>query len=235
MKIPDPILLVDTETTGLEPPAAKLIEIGAILYSTSMQCSLISIATLLQHSDGTVNDAERVNKIPTAAIQLRPFSGEYLRMTTAALDTIDRMRMQAEVFIAHNAEFDQRFLDGPAWKQKPWLCTKSDFSFTRARAGLSLRDLALEYGVGIGVAHRALVDVQLMAEIFSRMTPSELETEFLLAMRPRNEYRAIGGMDLNPKFKEAGFRWNGEKKMWHKKMAEADTALLPFEVRRVNP
>lgn len=38
-------LIIDTETNGLED-TAQIIEVGAILYSVTNQCSLIEFATL---------------------------------------------------------------------------------------------------------------------------------------------------------------------------------------------
>lgn len=225
MKIPDSVLIIDTETEMI--PTENVLEIGVVLYSVKHQAVQAIASTLIPTSWG--NNAEKINKIPpnllSEASQL--LEGD-VRKVFARMQTI------ADVFIAHNAEFDYGMLSPDKnWASRPWLCTKSDFMWQRARPGLSLRDLALEYGVGVASAHRAVTDCLLIAEIFNRLSRDEIETEFLLALREKFWYRAAVDFKENQLAKDAGFRWDGEKKLWVKKMAEADTAMLPFKVHRL--
>lgn len=41
------VLIIDTETTGLEPENGQVIEIGAILYSVSHQTTIQQVSVLL--------------------------------------------------------------------------------------------------------------------------------------------------------------------------------------------
>src|SRR5690606_28957405 len=100
-----------------------------------------------------------------------------------------------------------------------------------SKPGQSLVNLALDHGIGVSSAHRALTDCQLIAALFDRM--DDLPGMFQHAMRPKSTYRAIVSYDDRQLAKDAGFRWNGDDKTWTRRMADEDAAAMPFEARRV--
>lgn len=219
-------LIIDTETTGLTPQTAKLIEFGAVLYSVKNQTTLVQYSTLLPCDQ---NPLVKVNRISDAALaEIEP--GWY------ADTLVDRLRASADVIVAHNAEFDRQWLGG-AWRDvqtaKPWLCTMTDFDWPQQnKPGDSLVNLALAHGIGVASSHRALSDCQLIAALFDRMT--DLQAMFMRAMRPKFLYEAQVSYDDREKAKAMGFRWEPEKtgKRWVRRMAEEDAFALPFLTRR---
>lgn len=217
-------LILDTETTGLDD-SAQLIEIGVILYSVKNQCSLQEFSTLLP---ATSNDAEPINRIKVAALLEMVSVGE---KTSVLLDFLNA----SDCVVAHNAEFDRGvlkrwslFFDGDL----PWLCTMADFKWPLATRGQgSLINLALEHGIGVASAHRALTDCRLIASLFDRM--DGLQEMFQVAMRPRGLFQALVSYDDREQAKQAGFRWNGADRTWTRTMAIEDAAQLGFQVRRL--
>lgn len=114
-------LIVDTETTGLDPKVDTVIELGAVLYDVVNQCSLVSFSTLIR---GESNAAESVNRIPVAAIRtfdvgleirdaFHSVSHPWSVVTESLID-------DADVIVAHNAEFDRSFLSGAPWNSLPF-------------------------------------------------------------------------------------------------------------------
>jgi DNA polymerase-3 subunit epsilon len=216
-------LIVDTETTGLDPKAHDIIEIGVVLYSVEHRTSLISFSTLQYAAD---NAAENINGISPAALD--DIEQKYpLDLSTI----IEPLIADADVIVAHNAEFDRAWLAGP-WHSKPWLCTKFDFRWPRqTREGESLVALALSHGIGVASAHRALTDCSLIAALFDRaqLFGGDLQAMFAHAMRPKATFLSLAPFEEKDKVKAAGFQWDGTSKRWTRRMAIEDAAALPFK------
>lgn len=222
-------LIIDTETNGLDD-AAQVIEVGAILYSVENQCVLQEMSTLLP---ALKNDAEPINRIKVSALD------EILqtRSVSFAQELLFAMSKAADVYVAHNAEFDEKKTFGDTrllpLASLPWVCTMSDFKWPlAAREQGSLINIALEHGVGVASAHRALTDCRLIAALFDRM--SDLESMFAVAMRPKALFVGLQPFDDNQLAKDAGFKWDRlVPKKWSRMMAIEDAAKLAFPVRQI--
>jgi len=196
-------LILDTETSGLEE-SAPVIEIGAVLYSVENQCSLQEMSTLLP-ADG--NAAEAINRIKAAALD----EIELTRSVSLAMELLFAMSRSADVFVAHNADFDSKRLFGNTdflpLASLPWLCTMSDFKWPLAtREQGSLINIALDHGIGVASAHRALTDCRLIAALFDRM--ADLQSMLQIAMRPKALFVGLQPFDDNQLAKDAGFKWD---------------------------
>lgn len=223
-------LIIDTETAGLED-AAPVIEIGAVLYSVENQCSLQELSTLIPAHE---NPAEPINRIKAEALQ----EIECTRSTSCAMELLFSMSRSADVFVAHNAEFDSKRLFGNTQflplASLPWLCTMADFKWPLAtREQGSLIGLALDHGVGVSSAHRALTDCRLIAALFDRM--DDLPSMFAVAMRPKALFVGLQPFEDNQLAKDAGFKWDRlVPRKWSRMMAIEDAAALGFPVRKVD-
>ncbi|WP_139324954.1 3'-5' exonuclease [[Limnothrix rosea] IAM M-220] len=117
----DLLLIVDVETTGLDPKEDEVIELGAILYSVKEACTLQQFSTLFPV---TQNPAENINKISPQASQQLDSQGitPFILLTKNWID-------QADYLVAHNAQFDRQWFGRNFLVQvnKPWLCTYDDF------------------------------------------------------------------------------------------------------------
>lgn len=220
-------LIIDVETTGLDPANDSIIEIGAVLYSIEFQTTLSSVSGLWS---APANDAERTNRIPALAIAAVPHDRE-VRLG----ESIVWLLAESDVVVAHNAEFDRAFMEWfglPELRVLPWLCTMFDFKWPQAsRESQSLVTLALDHGIGVSSAHRALTDCQLIAALFDRM--DDLPAMFAHAMRPKAMFRANVSYDDRQLAKGAGFQWDAESRIWKRRMAIEDAETLPFRVTRI--
>ncbi|MGB3494238.1 MAG: 3'-5' exonuclease [Elainellaceae cyanobacterium] len=228
------LLIIDTETTGTDPTQDRVIEIGAVLYSAIHQSTLYQLSFLLYAPD---NAAEPINRIPPAALLVLPDA-----LQQKPLQLLQNMAAEASYVVAHNADFDTQWFDDtnlPILRdcsQNPlqWLCSMADMNWPKqSRSGQSLINLALDHGIGISSAHRALTDCQLLAELFNRLTPYEMSDLVNQALRPKALFRALVSYDNRQLAKNEGFKWHAEDKTWRRRLAIEDADQLPFQVVQI--
>lgn len=235
--VPDTVLILDTETTDLDVNVGQVIELGVILYSVKHQATIQQYSTLLPAQN---NPAEYINRIkPELLTQITT------EQVAESLWMLNNMAKKAQVIVAHNAEFDQKWfgsssngnivlpiLLGSNNQPLRWLCTCTDFNWPRQiRSGQSLIELAAAHEIGIWGVHRALTDCQLIASLFDKM--ENLNAMFEIALMPKFWFQALVTYDRRDLAKKAGFKWFPERKSWEGKMTMEDTKNLPFEVRLI--
>lgn len=167
------VLIVDTETTGLYPEKGALcIEVAALLYSVAHKKVLQTFATFLPCE---TNDVEHVNHI----------KAEWTRSTMATempFRYLNEMAHYSDFIVAHNADFDKKFLATiPPLKdkqlfQKKWICTKANFPWPAPLPRRRLMDVCEAMKVPYVDAHRALTDCTFLADCFSKV--EDLEARF---------------------------------------------------------
>lgn len=226
----DNVLIIDTETNGIDIEKNQVIEVGAILYSVRYQTILQQISFLLP---ATSNDMEKVNHIFLCALQETTFN-----LSLPFWNLFQNMGKLCDYVIAHNAEFDKKWFcdDGrlpslTKYNDKPleWLCTQDDFVFPRQyKNRMSLVDLAITHGIGISTAHRALDDCRLIAELFNRA--DDLQGLFEQALLPRFDCIAKVSYDDRELAKQAGFRWKAATKTWERRAKQSEIDSFPFPV-----
>lgn len=227
------IVILDFETTGLDPAVERGVELGAILYSLAHRTVIEQFATLIR-SDG--NAAEGINKIPAAALLVARDAQHALNRLN---DLVDTATLYGEpVFMAHRAEFDRGFLDaiGPRLVERaPWVCSKFDVEWPLSKLGSSCVEMALAHGVPVVDAHRALTDCTLIAKTIAAVQAGGVDVDALItsALRPKATFQANVSFDDREKAKAAGFRWDGATRRWLRAMAVEDTKELPFPVTQV--
>lgn len=169
-----PIVVLDTETTGLYPGLGhRIVEIGAVRMEnwkvTQEYSQLIQPGRLMDPRSSAVNN------IYDAELEGKPSFSDISDQLAELLD--------GALLVAHNATFDAEFLgmeqfisryerqadQTEATLPNPWLCTlllaRSHFYFGRNNLG----HIARKLGVRMGLAHRALNDVYMTAEVLKRM------------------------------------------------------------------
>lgn len=220
------VLILDTETTGLDPQMNQVIEVAVILYSLEHATALEAFTCLIR-ADG--NEAEAVNRIPAAALVTA-------READAVWERVGALARFADAFVAHRAEFDRSFTPEAVRDALPWVCSKSDLAWPKqTRPEPSLVALALEHDLGVAYAHRALADCDLIARLFTRSRELGVDLVEMMqrGMRPKAEFVALVSYDDRELAKKAGFRWHPDNKTWRRQMFIDDAAALGFKVRQV--
>ncbi|MGA1603827.1 MAG: 3'-5' exonuclease [Prochlorothrix sp.] len=227
------LLILDFETTGLSPDTARPIELGTILYSVEHHTPLAQVSTLIPTWD---NPAQAINRIsPQAAQAAAP-------LAPAVLTLISQWMDQSDYIVAHNASFDRRWLGlhGMPPCDKPWLCTLEDFCWPQAtKKRNSLINLALEHGIGVSSAHRALTDCQLIAALFDRVPnlPALVQQAIDRSRSPNQRIIAEVSYDQRQLAKDHGFRWDKNQKIWQQtlKACEIQPDYYPFPIKIQDP
>lgn len=169
-----PIVVLDTETTGLFPGIGhRVVEIGAVRLENWQPVAEMS--QLIYPERKMDAKASAVNGIFEEDLVGQPTFAEVAPALSALLE--------GALLVAHNASFDAGFLGMEYYianqaaltgsrqpvLPNPWLCTlllaRRHFYFGRNNLG----HIARRLGVRIGQAHRALNDVYTTAEVFKRM------------------------------------------------------------------
>jgi DNA polymerase-3 subunit epsilon len=221
------LLILDTETTGLDPQANSCLEVGVVLFDLPSRQVLAQQSFLLPVAE---NPAEPINRIPAAATN-RPQPWQ------AALVYFETLLAAADVVVAHNAAFDRQWFGHgllPAIT-KPWLCSMEEMRWPperQLRARPSVRDLALAYEIPVWAAHRALTDCIYLAEVFRRC--EDLEELVRLGLEPRALFKAQVSYDQRHLAREAGFRWNDPVAgAWTRRLSDREAEALDFPVQRL--
>lgn len=225
--VPDYLLILDTETSGLDPQEHVCLEVGAILFHVGGRAVLSQVSFLLPARS---NPAQAINGIDPAITQLpQPWR--------QGLACFEAMAARADAAVAHNARFDRQWFgrqELPALAL-PWICSMDDIRWPASRQlrpSPSVRDLALAYGVPVWAAHRALTDCIYLAEVFARC--DDLEQLLQAALEPRELFRAQLSYAERHQAKQAGFRWNNPiPGAWTRRLSAREASALPFAVQPV--
>tara|TARA_B100000579_G_scaffold274855_1_gene227104 strand:+ start:1700 stop:2563 length:864 start_codon:yes stop_codon:yes gene_type:complete len=222
------LLILDTETTGLDNEIDECLEVGSILFNVKSRSVLAQQSFLLPVEN---NNAERINNIPAEITRLPQPIFE-------AIKYFESLVQVSDVIVAHNAEFDMKWFGQNKLPhiKKPWICSMDDMTWPsdkQLKSRPSVKDLALAYGVPVWNAHRALTDCIYLSEVFKRC--NELEKLLSRALEPKILVRAEVSYENRHLAKNAGFRWNDAiKGAWSRKISRRDMENLEFHVHEVD-
>ncbi|MDO8712931.1 MAG: exonuclease domain-containing protein [Polynucleobacter sp.] len=150
------VLVLDTETTGISN-TDEPIEVAATLYEADLNGNLVAkVDSYCGRREPSVPIsfmAQKVHKITKADLIGRDFDHDKLKTLIS----------NADIIVAHNADFDARMLEPlyPEIKSKSWRCTLNQWPWPPAM-GKSLSSIALTFEVPHIGAHSAEGDVETL-------------------------------------------------------------------------
>ena len=220
-------IILDTETTGLDPRTDQIIELAMLSFEYDTRDRVCRVINRYQ----SFSDPGR--PIPPDITQLTGITDEMVAGHTIDLGTVERLVEPAVIVIAHNAAFDRRFAERlhPIFAAKGWACSLAEIPWVKAGIGSAKLDyLAMRFGM-FHDGHRAIADCEMLLEILSRPLPGSdeptLKTLLEAARQPTWRVWALDSpYDLKDLLKARGYGWNdgsdGHPKSWYRDVPEAD-------------
>ena len=209
------MLVLDTETTGLDSRNEKIIELAML----SVQ---VDTATGLPVGGVTVYESfeDPGRPIPPAITEITGIDDSMVRGQRIDDARVAQLVTEADLVVAHNAGFDRPFVEArwPVFADKAWACSFAGIDWKREGSGSAkLEFLAHERGWFYD-AHRALVDCHALLQVLAApLTDGRTGLNRLLAGASQTRYklRATGApFESKDKLKARGYRWDGEARVW---------------------
>jgi DNA polymerase-3 subunit epsilon len=217
-------LILDVETSGLDPTKDSILEIGVILFSYDLNQSS-GFCKILKMYSGLEDPGFA---IPEEIKKLTGICDEDVQGEKIAWDLIADWTQEVDFVVAHNASFDKSFVNAhevlnPFFKNKMWLCTLKhpDWEALSIQTR-KLQYLASELGFVNPFPHRALSDC---------LTTFKIAERFLKQMIQRSQekeilIRAVGAAySVKDLLKQRGYQWNKSLSVWQKTVLESGLAL----------
>ena len=226
-------VLFDVETTGLDAKTDEVIELGMVKFA---YCPDGRVAHVID-TFGSLN--EPANPIPAEITTLTGITNEMVAGKRIDNDAVSTFASDANIVIAHNANFDRKFAERywPEFEHKHWGCSATEIDW-RAHGFEGSRLGYLLMGAGLfHTAHRAADDCRALLEVLAMTLARTKQPALgsLLDRARRNTVRiwAEGApYDLKDELKKRKYRWNdgsdGRPRSWH---IEIDEDSLDAEMR----
>ncbi len=233
------VLILDTETTGLDPAKDQIIELALLLVDvdvrTGLPLQVLEVYDELEDPGRPIPaEATRVTGITDAMV-----AGKRLNEARIA-ELMDGVSL----VIAHNARFDRGFVEKrlPAFASLPWSCSVAEIDWqAQGRGSAKLEFLAHELGWFYD-AHRAEMDCHALLAVLAAPLPNagtgETGLGRLLTAARLHSFRVCAtGSPFESKdaLRTRGYRWDAERKVWHTQVGsqadlDAECGWLKAEV-----
>ena len=224
------VLVLDTETTGLDHSRDKIIELAMLRVDVDSVTGL-PVGEVLVY-DGLQDPGMTISREIQA---ITGISNEMVQGKQLDEARIAAMLQGAELVIAHNAGFDRPFCEAriPAFATMRWGCSFADIDWKKEGHGSAkLQYLALEKGWFYD-AHRAEMDCHALLAVLGEKLPSSAQSglaKIIAASRlPSYRLQATNApFEAKDALKARAYRWNAEQKVWHTRLD--DEAQLTAEL-----
>ncbi len=217
------VLGLDLETSGLDKSECDILEFGAALWNVKEKRPIYLFSKFNGDFKSEI-PLEIENLIGLKAAEVRKW-GKPLR---ECLDELSKLIKAADYIVAHNGtSFDKPFLEhtyksiGFKMPEKKWIDTQIDLPFPDSVGTRKLSYLACEHGFMNPFPHRAITDVLTTLKL---MAQYDFETIVSIASSPLVQVIAQVSYDERHKPRQAGFRWDSQRKFWYLDIRQA---LIP--------
>ncbi len=220
-------IILDTETTGLDPRTDQVIELAMLAFEYDGRDQACRVVDRFQ------SFADPGRPILPEITHLTGITDEMVAEQSIDLEVVKRLLEPAVIVIAHNAAFDRQFAERlhPNFANKGWACSLAEIPWAGAGIGSAKLDyLAMCFGM-FHDGHRAIADCETLLEILAQPFPTTQEPTLKVlldaARQPTYRVWALDSpFDLKDQLKTRGYRWNdgsdGNPKAWHRDVPEAD-------------
>jgi DNA polymerase III epsilon subunit-like protein len=212
-------IILDTETTGLNPRKDEIIEIGVVAFTFDATGSIGDVT-------GIYGGLQQPSvSIPSDIARLTGITNDMVVGKTIDMAVLEALIESADLLIAHNAGFDRPFCEAfsPLFSGKAWACSNSEIDWSlRGYEGTKLGYLIGQAGY-FHDGHRAVDDCFALLEVLAREADGPASTAFaeLYDASQRSRVRIFAEnspFDMKDHLKARGYRWSdgsdGRPKSW---------------------
>ena len=224
-------VVVDTETTGINPDKDAIIELGMVLFEFDPEtgCAYRVLDTFDQLEDPGF-------PVPPASTAVHGISDEMVAGQRINDEEVAAFLDGVSLVIAHNSKFDRVFLEKrlPVFETRPWGCSFAQVDWSGEGIGSAKLDyISYKYGF-FYEAHRAEGDCFALLEILQQPLPKsgELVLKSILNSLGQKSYQVFAtGSPFETKdiLKARSYRWDGDKKCWHTTVVGDDAIKAEVE------
>jgi DNA polymerase III epsilon subunit-like protein len=235
------IAVFDFETTGLDRLQDRVLEVGALLYSTGHKRVLMAEDFLIDNEVPIPAEATEVNHIK------KGMTDKFGLVPNDGLLRLQNYFDQADTIAGKNIiDFDIPFYEnwclreGEEVIKKPTIDIETDLPGTKSK---HLGYMAADDGFLNPFPHAALPDawttLRLIESKIEKLGKDGLELIMQRAASPRVTIKAHVSFDDNYKAKKRGYAWNSDRKVWFKNIKLMDLELegkeAPFDISQIEP
>ena len=230
------VLVIDTETTGLDAARERIIELAMLRVQVSVATGMP--VGPVQIYDGLEDPGKPIPKEVVALTGIRDADVRGQGLDEALIDS---MLDGVDLVIAHNAGFDRPFVESrlARFADVRWSCSFADIDWKQqGRGSAKLENLAQAMGWFYD-AHRAEMDCHALLSVLAAPLPLSAQTglaQLLLASaQPSYRLQATNApFDAKDKLKARGYRWNADQKVWHTRLTDEVELRAEFEWLKEN-
>ena len=225
------LLLLDTETTGLNAARDKVVELALLRVKVDLLTG--QPVGAVQVYDGLEDPGM---PMPDEIIAITGITDDMLRGQRLDDAEVQRMLEGVDLVLAHNAGFDRPFVESrlPQFAALNWACSFADIDWRQeGRGSAKLTSLAYDLGFFYD-AHRAEMDCHALLAVLMASLKTTLasglsrliESVLTLSFRLQATNAPFDAKDL---LKARGYRWDGAQKVWHTRLGDASALTLECE------
>ncbi len=216
---------IDVETTGLQKEKCKVIELGLLTFLFSRKTG--ELLSVLKRYEGFEDPGAPLS---AEIKRLTGITDEDVRGKKIDWNLVNQELSQADLVVAHNAQFDRGFLDGKCTSsvEALWGCSLSQVDWNAKGFNVRKLEVLSIYHGFFANAHRALHDVEAMIHLlsFPDSTNNDLPYLYELSLNASKPlvhvFAANSPFESKDVLKMRGYRWDTEKRCWHKCIPKQD-------------
>ena len=218
------ICFLDTETTGLNHDKDKIIEIAlkCIEINKTNGENLVVI-------DGYESLHDPGIPIPEQATLINGIKDEDVKNKSIDWNKVSNILDNSQLVVCHNARFDRPFVDRnvEGSKKKIWSCSINDINWVERGFKNKTQELLCIWHGFYYSSHRAMMDVDALIHLLTNKQYSGSEKPIIEliqnARKPKVKVFAYNSkIETKDLLKENQYRWNPNKKVWHKTIKHSD-------------
>jgi DNA polymerase-3 subunit epsilon len=218
-------LLLDLETTGLDPTQDEIIEMAMLPFTYGLDGTVYTVGEPFSRL------RQPSKPIPSAVAELTGLTDDQVAGHHIDPAEVAAFIAPAALIIAHNASFDRPFAEAfcDAFAQKPWACSHQGVDWAaEGFEGSKLGYLAMRHGLFFG-GHRALHDCEATLEILARPLLKSGVTGLVRLLETARQaswriWATEAPFHCKDSLRARGYRWNGEAnghpRAWYIDVAE---------------